>query len=211
MKKNSLLGIMTLGVLLFGVALVSLNKTYAHCDTLNGPIVKDAEVALEKGDVTPVLKWVKKDAEPEIRAAFNTAIAERAKGKEARGKADMKFFETLVRIHRAGEGATFTGLKPAGEIEPIVAEADKALETGSVDTLAAEMSKHLTNEVKERFNLAFEKRKHKDESVEAGREYVEAYVEYVHYVEGIHNAISEKGAHHHEEVEQGNRDAHGAK
>jgi len=202
---------MTLVALLFGAALVGLNKSYAHCDTLNGPVVKDAEAALEKGDVTPVLKWVKKDAEPEIRAAFNTAIVERAKGKEAREKADMKFFETLVRIHRAGEGASFTGLKPAGDIEPIVAEADKALETGSVDTLAAEMSKHLANEVKERFALAFEKRKHKDESVEAGREYVEAYVEYVHYVEGIHNAVSEKGAHRHGEVEQGEHDTHGAK
>ena len=84
-------------------------------------------------------------------------------------------------------------------IEPIIAEADKALETGSVDTLTTEMSKHLTNEVKERFDRALEKRKHKDESVEAGREYVEAYVEYVHYVEGMNTAISEKGAHHHEE------------
>lgn len=211
MKKINLFGIMLLGVLLFGVALVGLNKSYAHCDTLNGPVVKDAELALEKGDVTPVLKWVKKDAEPEIRAAFNTALAERAKGKEAREKADMKFFENLVRVHRAGEGESFTGLKPADAVEPIVAEADKALETGSVDTLAAEMAKHLANEVKERFDLAFGKRKHKDESVEAGREYVEAYVEYVHYVEGIHNAISEKGDHHHEEVEQGKQDAHGTK
>ena len=211
MKKISLLGIMTLGVLLFGVALVGLNKSYAHCDTLNGPVVKDAEIALEKGDVTPVLKWVKKDAEPEIRTAFNTALVERAKGKETKEKADMKFFATLVRIHRAGEGASFTGLKPADAIEPIIAEADKALETGSVGTLTTEMSKHLTNEVKERFDRALEKRKHKDESIEAGREYVEAYVEYVHYVEGIHNAISEKGAHHHEEVEQGKQEAHGTK
>lgn len=211
MKKISLFEIMLSGVLLFGVALVGLNKLYAHCDTLNGPVVKDAELALEKGDVTPVLKWVKKDAEPEIRAAFNTALTVRAKGKEAREKADMKFFETLVRIHRAGEGDAFTGLKPADAVEPIVAEADKALETGSVDTLAAEMSKHLANEVKERFALAFEKRKHKDESVKAGREYVEAYVEYVHYVEGIHSAISEKGAHHHEEVEQTKQEAHNTK
>ena len=40
----------------------------AHCDTMDGPVVKDAKAALEKGDVTPVLKWVAKDAEPEIRA-----------------------------------------------------------------------------------------------------------------------------------------------
>jgi len=208
MKKINLLGIMTSGVLLFGIVLVGLNKSYAHCDTLNGPVVKDAQTALEKGDVTAVLKWVKKNAEPQILAAFNTALAERAKGKEAREKADMKFFETLVRIHRAGEGASFTGLKPADAVEPIIAEADKALETGSVGTLTTEMSKLLTNEVKERFDRTLEKRKHKDESVEAGREYVEAYVEYVHYVEGMHTAISEKGAHHHDQDQEPAQKAH---
>jgi len=197
MKKNTLVGIMIVGVLLFGVAIVGLNKSYAHCDTLNGPVVKDARGALEKGDVTPVLKWVKKESEPEIRAAFNTALAERTKGKEVKEKADMKFFETLVRIHRAGEGASFTGLKPAGAVEPIVAEADKALETGLVDALTTEMSKHLTSEVKERFEGALGKKKHVNESVEAGREYVEAYIEYVHYVEGLHNMIAGKGGHHH--------------
>ena len=196
---------------MFSIALMGLNKSYAHCDTLNGPVVKDAQAALEKGDVAPVLKWVKKNVEPEIRTAFNTALVERAKGKEAKEKADMKFFETLVRIHRAGEGASFTGLKQADAVEPIVAEADKALETGSAGTLTAEMSKLLTNEVKEKFDRVLEKRKHKDESVEAGREYVEAYVEYVHYVEGMHTAILEKGDHHHAEAHEPDQKAHNAK
>ncbi len=198
MKKNNSFVIMTLVALSIGIAFYGLNKSYAHCDTLNGPVVKDARLALEKGDVTPVLKWVKKDAEPEIRAVFNTAIAERAKGGEAKEKADMKFFETLVRVHRAGEGASFTGLKPADTVEPIVAQADKALETGSVDTLADEIAKQLTTEIKEKFNKALEKKKQKDTSVEAGREYVEAYIEYVHYIEGTHKAIAAKAAHHDE-------------
>jgi hypothetical protein len=85
-------------------------------------------------------------------------------------------------------------------VEPIIAEADKALEANSVDSLTAEMSRHLTKEVKERFDRALEKSKHKDESVEAGREYVEAYVEYVHYIEGVHEAVSGTGAHHEEEA-----------
>jgi len=211
MKKSSLVGIMTLGFLLFGVVFVGLNKAYAHCDTLNGPVVKDAQAALEKGDVTPVLKWVKKEAEPEIRAAFQRALVERAKSKEAKKKTDMKFFETLVRIHRAGEGASFTGLKPAGAVEPIVAEADKALETGSVDTLIGVMSKHLTNEVKERFNQALEKKKDVNESVDAGREYVKAYIEYVHYVEHVDKVVASKTGHHHEESEEGEQESHDAK
>jgi len=211
MKKKSLLYIVTVVIFLFSVALVDLNKVYAHCDTLEGPVVKDAKMALEKGDVTPVLKWVKKDAESGIRIAFQTALTERAKGKEGREKADMKFFETLVRIHRAGEGESFTGLKPAGAVEPIVAEADKALETGSVDALTTEMSKHLIHEVKERFDRALEKKKHMNENVDAGREYVEAYVEYVHYIEGMHKAIADRGSHHHEESEEGEQEAHDAK
>lgn len=173
-----------------------LPVVFAHCDTLDGPVVADAKTALGKGDVTPVLKWVKEDAEPEIRAAFNAALLERKINQEA---AEMKFFETLVRIHRAGEGADFTGLKPSGSVEPIIAAADQTLEAGSVETLTAEMSEHLVAGVKERFEQALKTREHKDESVAAGREYVQAYVEYVHYVEGLHKMISGAGGHHEQE------------
>jgi len=189
------LKIIFVAFLTLGCLVLISNNVFAHCDTLDGPVIRDAKIALEKGDVTLVLKWVKKDAEPEIRAAFEKTLAERKTNKDA---ADMKFFETLVRVHRAGEGASFTGLKPSGSVESIIAGADKALETGSVDALTQEMSEHLTNGVKERFKRALELKKYKDENVEAGREYVEAYVEYVHYVEGLHNIIASKGGHHHE-------------
>ena len=55
----------------------------AHCDTLDGPVVMAARAALEKGDVTPVLKWVKKENEEEIRALFKKTLAVRSKGAEA--------------------------------------------------------------------------------------------------------------------------------
>jgi hypothetical protein len=205
MKRKSFLYFVTLVVFLFSVVLIGLNKVHAHCDTLDGPVVKDAKMALEKGDVRFVLKWVKKNAELEIRTAFQSALTERAKGEEAGRKADMKFFETLVGVHRAGEGASFTGLKPAGAVEPIVAEADKALETGSVDTLTTEMSKHLTDEVRTRFDRALEMKKHMNESIDAGRAYVEAYIEYVHYVEGLHEAVVSKGGRQHAEAEKSER------
>lgn len=196
MKKSKtnifFLSLLTTAIVMFS----GQGKAFAHCDTLDGPVIQDARAALEKGDITPALKWVKKDTEPEIRAAFDKALAERKSNKDA---ADMKFFETLVRVHRAGEGAAFTGLKPSGYVEPIIAWADKALETGSIDNLTQEMATHLTSGVKERFEHAFKLKKHKDESVEAGREYVEAYVEYVHFIEGLHDMISGKGGHRHEE------------
>jgi len=195
--KNLILGIFFISAFLIGS-----NSAYAHCDTMGGPVVKDAKVALEKKDVTPVLKWVKKEKEPEVRSAFEAALTERVKGPEAQEKADTKFFETLVRIHREGEGAPFTGMKPADAIEPIEQEADKALEAGSVDNLTTEMSQHLISGVKERFDRVLDKKKHMNDSVDAGREYVETYVDYLHYVEGVHKTIAGKGGHHHEESEE---------
>ncbi len=170
-------------------------RLFAHCDTLDGPVVADARAALEKGDVTPALKWVKAEHEGEIRTAFQKALAVRSKGAEARDLADTYFFETLVRLHRAGEGAPYTGLLPAGHVESIVAEADKAVAQGSVDALAKKVAGAAEKGVRARFERLAEARKHKDESVAAGREYVEAYVTFVHYVEGVHNAVGAAAAH----------------
>jgi hypothetical protein len=108
----------------------------------------------------------------------------------------MYFFETLVRIHRAGEGAPYTGLKPGTAVDPAVALADKALETGSVDKLADTLSQAMVKGIRDRFQRALESQKHADENVSAGREFVEAYVMFTHYVEGLHAQIK-GGAEHH--------------
>ncbi len=173
--------------LISGLLLVP-GMAWAHCDTLDGPVVVTAKAALAKGDITPVLKWVQKDQEGEIREAFQKTLAVRIKGPEAKDLADMYFFETLVRIHRAGEGAPYTGLKPAGtETSPVVQGADKALETGSADRLVKMVTDAIAAGIRERFAKAAEAKKQADGSVGAGREFVEAYVEFVHYVEGIYD------------------------
>jgi len=179
-----------------GIVVLFCKDSLAHCDTLDGPVVMTAKSALEKGDVTPVLKWVKKEHEAEIRDAFKKTLAVRAKGPEAKELADLYFFETLVRIHREGEGAPYTGLKPAGTVEPPIAAADKALNSSSVDGLVKAVTDHVAAGIGERFNHAVETRKHADESVEAGREYVEAYVEFIHYVERLHVDAMSKAGHH---------------
>ncbi|MBI5527491.1 MAG: hypothetical protein HY897_14245 [Deltaproteobacteria bacterium] len=169
----------------------------AHCDTLDGPVVKEAKAALEKGDVTPILKWVKKESEDEIRAAFKKTVAVRGKGGEVKDVADTWFLETLVRIHRAGEGAPFTGIKPAGtKIPHAVEAADKALDGGvPIDKVAKHVSEMVSDGIKKRFAKTAEKKKLVADSVAAGREYVEAYVDYIHFVEGI--ALKAEGGHHH--------------
>jgi hypothetical protein len=160
---------------------------FAHCDTMDGPVVADGRTALEKADITPALKWVKKEIEPELKVAFDKAITERSKGEQEKAKADMEFFEALVKLHRQGEGATFTGLKPAGtDLGLAVTGADKALENGSADSLVQLLTEEVNKGVRERFNNVFEKKKHAQESVEAGRDFVQAYVAFIHYVEGLY-------------------------
>lgn len=192
--------ILIIGLFIIVMAFAVSNKVLAHCDTLEGPVIKEAKVALETKDVTLVLKWIPKAHESEVKAAFETTLTERAKGEKAKEKADMAFFEILVRIHRESEGAPFTGIKPAGTpLEPAVVAADEAIEAGTVDSLVEEISSSIAQGIRERFNHVMETKKHMNESVETGREYVAAYVEFVHYVEGIHKSVSGESPHHVEE------------
>lgn len=174
----------------------------AHCDTLDGPVIKDARKAIDARDITPILKWVKPKDEKAVRAAFNKVFASKSKSPET---VEHAFFSTLVKIHRAGEGATFTGLKPAGAVEPAVAEADKALASGSADALVKLITDDISAGIKTRYEHAAATYKHKDESVALGREFVEAYVAYTHYVERLHQDATAKGAHgEHGKVEKHN-------
>ena len=160
----------------------------AHCDTLDGPVVAAARKALDTGNVNLVLVWVKKDDEPAIRKVFDRARVVRKGGGEAKELADTHFFETLVRIHRAGEGADFTGLKPPGRIEPAVAAADKALATGSLDGVAKLVSAQMEKGLHGHFDAVMAKRKYGANEVDAGRAHASAYVEFVHYVERLYGA-----------------------
>ena len=164
----------------------------AHCDTLNGPVVQAARLSLKAGDVTPVLKWVVPAAEAEVRAAFNRTLEVRAGSPAARDLADTWFFETVVRLHRAGEGEAFTGLKPAAA-DPALDAADRALEAASAEELVRLVAAHVTEGLRARYARTLEARQHADHNVERGRAYVAAYVDYVHYVEALHNAGA--GAH----------------
>ncbi len=194
MKSFKNVFLMMLSMLALGVWLVP-RIAGAHCDTLDGPVVMTAKAALEKGDVTPVLKWVGKDDEKAIRELFKKTLVVRAKGSEAKDLADMYFFETLVRIHRAGEGAPYTGLK-SEPAEPIIAAADKALESGSVDGLVKHVTDAVAKGIRERYALTAERKKHADEGIDKGREFVEAYVEFTHYVERLHMDAGSSGVHH---------------
>lgn len=161
----------------------------AHCDTLDGPVVVEARAALEAGDIAPVLKWVRVEDEPEIRTAFGRAVTVRMLGPEARDLADTFFFETLVRVHRAGEGAPYTGLKPAGTpVDPAIAEADRALDTGSVGALVDVITGEVADGLRLRHAEVVALRPHAGHNLDAGRKYVAAYVDFIHFAERVHLA-----------------------
>jgi hypothetical protein len=194
--RNNLIRTLLIFIVIGFFCIAFSEKVFAHCDTLDGPVVQSARIALEKGDITALLKWVRADDEKEVRVAFQKTLAVRAKGGEAKELADMYFFETLVRIHRAGERAPYTGLKPGEAVDPAVALADKALKTGSVDKLVNVLTKAMANGIRERFQHTRETLKHADDSVVAGREFVKNYVIFTHYVEGLHAIIKGSGGHH---------------
>ena len=153
------------------------------CDTLNHPIVKKTQVALEKGDVKPIMKWVNKEKKKEIHDLFKKTLIVRNQGKEAQDIADRYFLETFVSLHLAGEGETYTGLKPAGVVEPAVIEADKALNHDTVDALIKLITRKVREGIHERFAKVKEAGKHADHSIDANRKYMEAYIQFTHYAE----------------------------
>jgi hypothetical protein len=172
----------------FAAALGWAAPALAHCDTLDGPVVAAARQALDTGNVNLVLVWVQAKDDAEIRSLFQHARNVRRTGGEAKELADMYFFETLVRVHRAGEGAGYTGLKPASSVEPPIAAADKAIQTGKLQPLAKLVGDRQEKGLHAYYDQLMAKRKYDPNDVQAGRAYSSAYVEFTHYAERLYNA-----------------------
>jgi len=183
-KKNYLI---TIGLILIAI-LIFTGKSNAHCDTMDGPVVKAAHNALETGNINYVLIWVQKKDEDEIKKIFEKTLSVRKLNKEAKEMADMYFFETVVRIHRMGEGAPYTGIKPAGtDLGPVIPEADKSLETGNSNKLVEIILNALKDGITKHYQEAIEKKEFNINDLTAGRDYIKAYVEFMHYVERIYD------------------------
>lgn len=172
------------------------NTAFAHCDSYDGPVIKDAVKALETNNVNLVLKWVTKEQEKEIITLFQKTYELRNGDKEVYEIVEKHFFETLVRLHRETEGAPYTGLKPAGTTKQIIQMTDKALKENNVDDFLHKLNNHIDKLVREKYQKVSELNKVKDDSVEQGREFVAAYVDYTHTVEAIHDIIEHGGGSH---------------
>lgn len=167
-----------------------------HCDTMDGPVVTAAKRALETRNVNLILPWVPKKAEPELKKAFEKTLQVRKQGKEAKELADYWFFETAVRLHREGEGAPYTGLKPAGlDWGPVVPRAEKAIEKGNPKEVIELISHTVEEELQKRFKNAMAKKKYDENNVDAAREYVQAMLGFVLYSHHLYTNIASGGKH----------------
>lgn len=157
----------------------------AHCDSYDGPVIKDALRALDQNKVELVLKWIEPKYEKMIIEKFDQTIKLRKTDKNI----ETNFLETLVRVHREGEGAEYTGLKPAGSMTPMVEMADNSLDVKEVESVIKAVNEHLEELLREKFTTAIKLSETKDNSVEQGRAYVEAYVQYTHTLEAIEHLL----------------------
>ena len=194
MKRN-----IFLVVVLFS-ALSTLKLTLAHCDSIEGPVVKASQKALETGNINYVLVWVRAEDEQEIIVMFDEVNKVRTLSLEAKELADMYFFETVVRVHRMGEGVGYTGLKPAGyKPDEGIEAADIAIEENSLDPVFAYLDEAQNAEVKEYFAELQSQKDYDIDDPKGGREYVAAYVHFIHYVEALFQGgnIQEEEYEHH--------------
>lgn len=187
---------LTLSFFLLGVLLVPATLQ-AHCDGLDGPVVQAARLALEQKNVNLVLIWVQPEDESAIRAAFQQTLAVRKLNSQARELSDRYFFETLVRIHRAGEGAPYTGLKPANrDLGPAIPAADRALKAGNIQPVLDLLEATVSQGISQHFHEVQATRNYDQDDLQAGRKFIKAYVEFLHYVEPIYEQARMSGGSH---------------
>ena len=189
-------------ILLLMISIITMSSfsVFAHCDSMEGPVVKASQKALETGNINYVLVWVRAEDEQEIKTMFDKVNKVRTLNADAKGLADMYFFETVVRIHRMGEGVGYTGLKPAGyKPEEGIEAADIAMEKNSVDDILRHLDASKHEEVKHYFSDLQLKRNYDADDIIAGREYVAAYVHFIHYIEELYsgNIKDMEHQHHH--------------
>lgn len=169
---------------------------HAHCDTMKGPVVQDARNALETGDIKPVLKWIGPQHETELRERFRQAVTLRKQGELAREVADRFFFEAAVRLHRAFEQAPYTGLKEDdAHVPTFIKQLDKALESGDIDPVLDRILGHTRETIRNGFDQTRKLRQSSEDNVQAGREYVEQYVRFIHHVKAIVDAVHGETGH----------------
>lgn len=190
LHKTAYTSILTL-LLILGFSFSS----QAHCDRVNGPVAVAAKQALETGDISQALIWVGEQQAEELRTKFKQSLRAYTNGEASRQLAERYFMETTVRLHREAEGMPYTGLKPAQPSSKDIQTAEKALESKNLSPVTDLLSEEIRNKTTELYQHAMKAKKNRHQSVEAGREWVNAYVKYIVYVHKLYQKIQAGPAH----------------
>lgn len=183
-------------LLLTSFVLVLTSTVFAHCDTESGPTAVAARKALETGNFNVAAIWVGEEKTQQLRQSFEQSLAVYKMGGKAKKLAERYFMETTVRLHREAEGMPFTGLKPAQPLPPVIAEAEKTLDTGNLQPITDLLATEMQKQTQKWFQKALvAKNSYDGDNVEAGREWVDAYVKYVIFVNGLYKTIQAGPAH----------------
>lgn len=179
----------------------SVQAAQAHCDSIDGPVAKAAQKALDTGNINLALPFAPAKAEPELKAAFAQSQKVRTLGPDAKTLADRAFIEVTVRLHRAGEGAAYTGLKPAGiDYGPAIPAAELAVATGELSKLKALLDHDVEHGLHQRIEHVRMAQKASIEpknaaDVAAARERASAELGFVTYVESLSQAAHGAAGH----------------
>lgn len=189
MKSSSRLKLLT--IVLTALIILGNNTVLAHCDGLDGPVVLAAKQSLETENVNHVLIWIQKNDESEIIKLFNQTLTIRNLNPQVKEIADMHFFETVVRVHRAGEGEPYTGLKPAGQDKGhIIPAADNAIINGSVKKIKQHLIELIEVKLQSSFDEVIKNKNFSTDDVDTGRNFVGSYVEFLHFSEKLYSFLT---------------------
>lgn len=184
MNKYGVRGLI-LGLVAAGMFLLAPVTADAHCDTMDGPAVKDAIKAMDSGNVNYALKWVQPKNEAEVSRAFRMSMKVKDINADTKNLAEQYFFEILLRDHRAGEGVAFDGVKPHGwPVDERVKAADQSIALGNLEPLKGLVEPDKWPELQRRFQKVMSLKDFDVNRVEEGREYIEAYVQFFKFAEG---------------------------
>ena len=165
----------TIFFFLFTALLNRSHTSFAHCDTKDGPVVAAAIKAIKQNNINYALIWVKPAYDMKVRVL----------SRDAKELADNYFFETLVRLHRNGEGMAYEGIKPAGTpIDEKILAADKSIAIGNLSPLNELIDKNRWAELNKHFEKVMLLKNYEVNDIAGGREYIEAYVQFFHLAEG---------------------------
>ncbi len=195
-RRNSFKSVLP-GLFISVLLFFASTPLFAHCDSYDGPVIKDAVKALETNNVNLVFKWITREQEAEISGLFNKVYGLKSGDREIYAILEKHFFETLVRLHRETEGAPYTGLKPAGTTKQIIVLSDKAIENNDIHKLLVQLNNHIGSVIREKYHKVETLNKGKNNSAEEGRAYVEADVDYTHSVEALHDILENGSGHNH--------------